>query len=399
MMPKRLIFAVLLSQTLFAHASESDDVLERARVMIEQGEQMREAAEERFRVAEADCYNTFFVNRCLDRARQTRMTDIQAARELEHGGKRMELAERMRLATERKSPIDMRAGRLAPQPSAATAAEREAREAELAKLPAAEREAIYARELAERLERRVREIQEQGAAATRAIIQPIPPAPPAEPAPQPLSEEEATRIREERERAAREAAALERKRREQAPPPAVEEPVAPAAVSDDEAARIRAERETRALEAEARAAEERASRDAERARLRGEEVPASEPATEPEPVPEPAPEPVLAPEPIPVPEPAAAPAPEPEPTPEPVPEPEPKLEPEPEPKPEPAPEVPVVLDPPATISGSYELLPETRHPPILPGAPAERGARAEVIPLTDLADIPAEELQPLEPLK
>ncbi|MDX5363440.1 MAG: hypothetical protein LPJ91_04720, partial [Pseudazoarcus pumilus] len=60
-MPKRLILAVLLSQALFAQASESNDVLERASAMIEQGEKMREAAEERFRVAEADCYNTFFV--------------------------------------------------------------------------------------------------------------------------------------------------------------------------------------------------------------------------------------------------------------------------------------------------------------------------------------------------
>ena len=117
-MPKHLLLAVLLSQALFVGAAESDDILDRARAMISEGEKLREAAETRFRQTEIACYDKFLVNYCLDRARKARNEEISKARELEIGGKRMELAERRRVAEQRQTSIDMRSGRDVPEPMA-----------------------------------------------------------------------------------------------------------------------------------------------------------------------------------------------------------------------------------------------------------------------------------------
>lgn len=107
-----------MSQALFVGAAAADDVLDRARAMIAEGEQLREAAETRFRQTEIACYDKFLVNYCLDRARKARNEEISKARELEIGGKRMELAERRRVAEQRQTSIDMRSGRDVPEPMA-----------------------------------------------------------------------------------------------------------------------------------------------------------------------------------------------------------------------------------------------------------------------------------------
>ena len=200
-MPKRLILAALLSQALFAHAAESDDVMQRARAMIEEGKQLREAAETRFREAEIACYDTFFVNHCLDRARKARTAEIQKARALETGGKRMELEERRRIVSERSTSLDMSPGRDVPSPT-----------------PVGE---------AEKRDSAARTPQPE-AGHEGAIVRPVPL--PEEVRTGPISNEEAARIRAEREKAAREAE--ERARRETPPmqlepPPDTTSPVAP----------------------------------------------------------------------------------------------------------------------------------------------------------------------------
>lgn len=102
-MPRRLLFILLLTPALCAHADTSDDIIERARAIVAEGNQLREAANQGFAAAEAACYRRFLVNRCLAKARQERLADIQQARELEIAGKRMELAERQRMAAERQA--------------------------------------------------------------------------------------------------------------------------------------------------------------------------------------------------------------------------------------------------------------------------------------------------------
>jgi colicin import membrane protein len=201
-MPKRLILAALLSQALFAHAAESDDVVQRARAMIEEGRQLREAAELRFREAEVACYDTFFVNHCLDRARKARTAEIRQARALETGGKRMELEERRRIVSERGSSIDMSPGRDAPSPTPV---------GEAGKQDSAAR------------------ISQPETGRGDVIVRPVPG--PEEAQTQRMSTEDAARLRAERERTAQEAeerarreAALERLRREREAPPMPLEP-------------------------------------------------------------------------------------------------------------------------------------------------------------------------------
>ncbi len=117
MLPRLLLLAALLSLPAHADAAEGDEVIDRARAMMEEGERMREMIEERYLRAQIECYDRFFVNHCLNKARRTRNTELEAARELEIGGKRMELAERQRRAAEHPSSIDMSPGRSVPQPN------------------------------------------------------------------------------------------------------------------------------------------------------------------------------------------------------------------------------------------------------------------------------------------
>lgn len=103
MMPRILLLAALLSPVFLAHAETPEAVMERSRAMIEEGKQLRAQADDRFEARRAECYRTFLVNRCLDRARRDRLEIIQQARDLEIGGKRMELAERQRQVAERQA--------------------------------------------------------------------------------------------------------------------------------------------------------------------------------------------------------------------------------------------------------------------------------------------------------
>src|SRR5690606_35828521 len=127
MMPKRLLLAVLLTQTLFAANvafadEESEAVLERARDLIERGEALREKAEARFRRAEVICYKVFLVNSCLSAAREKRLEMIREARDLEMAGKRLELEEKRRQAEARGAPSTLE-DRPVPQPTEIPAAE------------------------------------------------------------------------------------------------------------------------------------------------------------------------------------------------------------------------------------------------------------------------------------
>lgn len=104
---RRLSIALLLALVLpLANAEEgvSEAELERARAMIDEGQRMRAEADARFRVSEYECYQRYFVNRCIDRARQARLEVVREARKLEIAGREIELAAHRQRIEERGLP-------------------------------------------------------------------------------------------------------------------------------------------------------------------------------------------------------------------------------------------------------------------------------------------------------
>ena len=102
-----LILAGLLAAPAAALAQEA---VESSASLRERAKAMRGAATEGFARTEAACYDRFFVNACLDEAREARTVQMQAARKLEARANRIDRGERikamearLRLADERRS--------------------------------------------------------------------------------------------------------------------------------------------------------------------------------------------------------------------------------------------------------------------------------------------------------
>lgn len=84
-----------------AHAAD-DSSAEAARIeqLKAEAAQLRDRAEAHYQTTEADCYARFMVNRCIDQAKQARLEQIRGARVLEAEARKLELAERQRVAAE-----------------------------------------------------------------------------------------------------------------------------------------------------------------------------------------------------------------------------------------------------------------------------------------------------------
>ncbi len=167
-MPRPSILLFLLFASAVAVAEPGPELgpepdLERARSLREQAKALRAEAEAGFRTAEPDCYRRFFVNRCLDRAKATRLEQIGQARQMDIEASRIELAKKQRdaLAAGRidpppgpprdEAPVPAEIG--APASDEAAEAIRRAREAEAGRADAeaqAERERRDAARAAER---------------------------------------------------------------------------------------------------------------------------------------------------------------------------------------------------------------------------------------------------------
>lgn len=95
--------AALLLSLFVAHAHAADDrSAETARIDQLKGEaqQVRDQADAQYESTEAACYARFMVNRCIDQAKQARLEEIRRARVIEAEARKLELAERQRVAAE-----------------------------------------------------------------------------------------------------------------------------------------------------------------------------------------------------------------------------------------------------------------------------------------------------------
>ena len=104
-----LIFVATLLAASPALAQEEDRGALRARA-----EALRAAAEQRFTATSATCYDKFFVNACLDDARQARTAAVMEARKLEARANRIARAKRIQAMEERLR----KSGMIAPPPGA-----------------------------------------------------------------------------------------------------------------------------------------------------------------------------------------------------------------------------------------------------------------------------------------
>ncbi|NLF53823.1 MAG: hypothetical protein GX576_05390 [Thauera phenolivorans] len=73
----------------------------RSEALKDEGRRLRAEAEATYLDTERACYDRFLVNRCIDQAKAKRLETIRRARELEAEARRIDLAERRRLAEER----------------------------------------------------------------------------------------------------------------------------------------------------------------------------------------------------------------------------------------------------------------------------------------------------------
>lgn len=86
-----------------ASAVDPATEIARAEKMREEGKALHDVAEARFAQEEAACYERFLVNRCIDQARQRRVTEIRKARALNVEAGRIDLAEKNRRFAERQA--------------------------------------------------------------------------------------------------------------------------------------------------------------------------------------------------------------------------------------------------------------------------------------------------------
>lgn len=91
-----LLLGLLAPVPLAAEA----DVTSRIERLKTEAQQLRDQAEQTYQVTEPGCYDRFRVNACLDDAKKARLETIRQARALESEARKLELAERQRVATE-----------------------------------------------------------------------------------------------------------------------------------------------------------------------------------------------------------------------------------------------------------------------------------------------------------
>lgn len=135
--PFRIAASALFLGLFVAHAHASTDPApDAARItqLKAEAKQLRGEAETSFETIEPACYEKFMVNRCIDQAKQDRLTTIRRARALEAEARKLELAQRQRNAAE-----VMRGNPGAPQSATSPSPANEAVVA-----PAAEAEALRA---------------------------------------------------------------------------------------------------------------------------------------------------------------------------------------------------------------------------------------------------------------
>ena len=113
LMPLRPRHCLLALATLLA-ASAAFAQEEDSRALRERADALRAAAEQRFTATSATCYDKFFVNACLDDARQARTAAILEARKLEGHANRIARAKRIEAMEERLR----KSGMIAPPPGA-----------------------------------------------------------------------------------------------------------------------------------------------------------------------------------------------------------------------------------------------------------------------------------------
>ena len=107
-----VLFAALLATAVLpVHAqtpAEAARAAERARaeVLEAEGKALRAEAEATYEATVPDCYDRFFVNRCIDQAKKKRLETVQRARALEAESRRITLAERQRVAAEAGARAD-----------------------------------------------------------------------------------------------------------------------------------------------------------------------------------------------------------------------------------------------------------------------------------------------------
>ncbi|GLT23500.1 hypothetical protein GCM10007933_29670 [Zoogloea oryzae] len=94
--------ALFLAGPALAADEPAPDMARAAALRTEAGT-IRDAAEARFSDEEIDCYKRFLVNRCLDQAKERRVLEIRRARQMDLEAGRIELADKNRRYTERKT--------------------------------------------------------------------------------------------------------------------------------------------------------------------------------------------------------------------------------------------------------------------------------------------------------
>ncbi|MDR2688171.1 MAG: hypothetical protein LBB76_00225 [Azoarcus sp.] len=160
----------------------SEDTARRIGALRDEAETLRAEAETVYQRTEAGCYQRFMVNHCINKAKAERLATIRRARELEAEARRLDLAERQRVAARIvNKAAENGAAPLVPTPpspdivitprqsapartgSRTSAGSRAAAEARAKAREEAARRAETARRDRERYEARIREYEEKRA--------------------------------------------------------------------------------------------------------------------------------------------------------------------------------------------------------------------------------------------
>ena len=83
-----------------SHAATETDDADRIAKLKDEAAQLREQAESRYQAIEPECHKRFLVNSCIDAAKQERLDTIRKARALESEARKLDLAQRQRIAAE-----------------------------------------------------------------------------------------------------------------------------------------------------------------------------------------------------------------------------------------------------------------------------------------------------------
>jgi len=106
-MSTRLVPALLLALIApLASAQDSSAAgtpAQQASHLKAEAKKLRAQADSTYTAAEQDCYHRFLVNACIDKEKQRRLDTVSEARKLEAEARRIDLAEKQRIATQSPS--------------------------------------------------------------------------------------------------------------------------------------------------------------------------------------------------------------------------------------------------------------------------------------------------------